>query len=146
VAWHQSAQGKWYLIEVFKRGSELEADHRDFHSAYCAARGGDPEKHERTQNEINHDEAERDKQYRHERKRSQEELERQNTEMVMEWLEMPPEDRATRVEELKRKIAAQNANPPTMDYMVEFNREVAARKMWETELKFHRAVQQRESK
>lgn len=124
VVWEKSKTGKFYLCEVFTVDGEPRYNYRTFHSQYC----GKPELHKDRQTEIDH-EAEQ-----HERKTVElrgEQEERRNVESGMRLLalfRLSDDEKRGELARLEREHERYLRYPPTMDYMVEFNREVAEAK------------------
>lgn len=129
VAWETSEEGKWYLVEVFTEDGVEVASRTDFHSTYCG-RKGDPSLHAKRQAELDADA----KEIEEDRKQRRESTQAEQTDKILKWYSLPVSEIPARIAECEKWIANFNANPPTMDYMVEFNRETAERKMIGTEL------------
>jgi hypothetical protein len=142
VAWQTSTKtGKWYLTEVFTDlDGQTFTDHRDFHSAYC---GRAQDIHDTKQHEIHHiEKADRDRQ---EQQRTSAHEKREADELdfflgLSKLCQTDPEAGQTELETRERELAAIQANPPTMDYMVEFGRVTARAERLKVEIKFLHAA------
>lgn len=137
VTWLTSTTtGKYYLAEVFTREIKLEGDdkafteeftgRRWFHSKFC---GTKPEyTHATMQRAFDEMFAQEDEEREEMRERQREEAAVNNAMNFLALVNAPTEERKAKLAKLEREQESYRRNPPTMDYMTEFSREVAAAK------------------
>lgn len=139
VAWKESNQGKWYLIEAFDFDGEPRANYKDFHSGYCDK----PELHAVKQSQISSalgiEEEERATLAvaTEERKAA---VEAEFFLALHDLCKNNPHGARMEIEMREREIEAINRNPPTMDYMVEFTQTMARLKRLTLEIEFMQAA------
>jgi hypothetical protein len=141
VHWFEGDTGKWYLGEVFEIDGELRAAPTLFHSAFCTAKGKTPKlDHADEQRKY----AQRDQDDADEReslRKAQEDREsEESATMFLNYIAMSMDEKLAAISLLERAMDSFKRNPPTLDYMTEFQREVEAQQKRQTEWRFLKAL------
>lgn len=125
VAWRKNKQDKWYLVEVFRHEDEGAFSNRSwFHSQFCAA-GQVNLSHADFQASITALINARAQTKVQDREAKAEENAANAAMEILALIDMSDDEKRVRLTRLEIESAAFIRNPPTMDYMVEFNRELA---------------------
>ena len=144
VAWEQSKDGKWYLVEAFEIDGETRASKTDFHSKYCATakrKNGEPRlDHDEEQRKLTQRDEDEENERQELRKKSEAKAEQKSAARFLELLSMDDDVKQATVTALELEMGSFYRDPPTMDYMTEFNRAIQRQKQAQTEWKFLKAL------
>lgn len=134
VTWQTSAKtGKWFLTEVW---NDLDGNrytgYTDFHSAYCGKHGLHDEEQARR---IAEEQSKRNESDEQANERAEKE-DAANVAYFLALLDLSDAEKEEKLGALNREEDAFKANPPTMDYMTEFEREISRAKRRRAEIEF----------
>lgn len=140
VTWFQGGfdSKKWYLAEVFEIDGETRASKKDFHSKYCGARK--KLDHADEQRKITQREQDGESERMELRMTAERKQEEENAEEYLRLASLDPEKKLDYIALLERQMDSFYRNPPTMDYMTEFNAEISAQKERQTMWRFLKAL------
>lgn len=144
VTWQQSDEGKYYLTETFEIDGEIRSSRSDFHSKYCTTkprRGSEPRlDHDDEQRKLTQREQDREHERSELRSKAEERANAKSADRFLELAAMSGEEKTAEILRLERQMTECFRNPPTMDYMTEYNRELAAQQQRQVEWKFLNAL------
>jgi len=133
VTWNQGQTGKWYLTEIFRDlDGASYSKHTDFHSNFC----GIPESHDYEQAARTGSEVREQDEHKRDMEESRRKDEQTNMDHFLALLDLDEEGKLAKLAQLQAEEENFKRNPPTMDYMTEFEREVRAAKFRRAEIGF----------